>query len=294
MQNPPRQIRFHHPSDRRGPRAKIAARQRAVVAVQSRKATRHLDEDLEIIRIQNHQTRPAMRGDAGHSDFQGARQDPRSRQLRRQHRQGSLAARVGQQDETGLCHPLQKSGVPRVVPIDVLAIGQALQNHRPTRQAPLELLVRIGPRRMYRHGRQKLRMPAGQAQYVVIGDVERAGVGDLLAGVTIGFVLRQNHRGIERRFADKFQHLRRIEPIEIAGQGRFREPDTTNHIRGTVFRDTPRVIPASGAAGAVAHNMEMTVDPHGPMRRLAGYVTASTAISRQRFRSVLPVPSIGI
>jgi hypothetical protein len=97
-----------------------------------------------------------------------------------------------EQRELRLRHPFPKPAVSRVVAVNILAVGQKLQHHRPASEATFQFIQRIRTRGMDRNSRQKLRMLFGQCQHITVRHIKRP-EGQLLPGSVVDLIVRQDH-----------------------------------------------------------------------------------------------------
>jgi hypothetical protein len=116
--------------------------------------------------------------------------------------------------------------------------------------------------------REEFRMLARETQHVIVRDVERPHVFDPFAVLMMRLILRQEDRRIERRLLHEPQQLAEIDRIQVAAQSAARQSHRPQHQRRAEPGEAPRPVPATGAPGAVADDMNMAVNSHG--RRLAG------------------------
>ena len=101
-----------------------------------------------------------------------------------------------------------------------------------------------------------------EPQHKTVGHIKRPHSLDDLAVVAAWLVLRKDDRGVERRCPHEPQQLLGVEPVEITGERTPRQPNTTQHERRAVARDPAGMIPAAGAPGAIADDVDVTIDPH--------------------------------
>src|SRR6516165_2144048 len=102
----------------------------ARVAVKVGVAPSHFGKYVEVLGIKQPAFGPAMRRDYRHAAFEGEAQDSRVGEITADNRDSMLAARMGQQRQTGLSHAFPEGNESAVCAIDILAIRQALHHYR--------------------------------------------------------------------------------------------------------------------------------------------------------------------
>jgi hypothetical protein len=118
----------------------------------------------------------------------------------------------------------------RIAAVDVLAIRQALHHHRTSFQAALQLIERIGSRRVDGDCWKKLAMLAREPQHVIIWHIHRAGI-HLPPAHLVDFLVRENYRRLQGRAADQFQQPCDVSRIELLRGEARRHTDVAQHER---------------------------------------------------------------
>ena len=169
----------------------------------------HVREHTEVVGIEGPTLGAAMRGDDGHSAFQGPLQDSRVGELAADDWDGVFPAGVSQQGQRRLSHPFPKTSEPSVGAIDVMAVGKALHHHRAADQATFQFLHCIGTGGVDRHRWQEFRV-FGRELHVMM----RNGTAAVIPWERLIESLKSEARRSAERNSQKDRFVNQLGPID--------------------------------------------------------------------------------